>query len=86
LPFRGYDESKESLNKGNFRELHEFADEQNPTLKKATSKNKSENSILVAPEIQRDIMQCFTKEVLHAILEEIGHDVFFLVDESRYVS
>jgi hypothetical protein len=40
---------------------------------------------LVAPEIQRDIMQCFAKEVLQAILEEIGHDVFCLVDESRYV-
>jgi hypothetical protein len=87
LPFRGHDESKVSLNKGNFRELREFAEEQNPTLKRATSKNKSENSLLVALEIQRDIVQCFAKEVLHAILEEIGHDVFcLLVDESRDVS
>jgi hypothetical protein len=31
-------------------------------------------------------VQCFAKEVLHAILEEIGHDAFcLLVDESRYV-
>jgi hypothetical protein len=32
-------------------------------------------------------VQCFAKEVLHAILEEIGYDVFYLlVDESRDVS
>jgi hypothetical protein len=42
---------------------------------------------LVAPEIQRDIVQCFAKEGLHAILEEIGYDVFYLlVDESKDVS
>jgi hypothetical protein len=34
LPFRDHDESKESLNNGNFRELCEFAKEQNPSLKR----------------------------------------------------
>ena len=87
LPFRGHDESKDSLNRGNFREFRDFAAEQNPVLKKATGKGKSENSLLVSPEIQRDIVHCFAKEVLHAILEEIGNDVFcLLVDESRDVS
>jgi len=87
LPFRGHDESKESLNKRNFREFRKFGEEQNPTLRKATCKSNSENSLLVAPEIQKDIVECFAKEVLHAILEEIGHDVFcLLVDESRDVS
>ncbi|KAG2559180.1 hypothetical protein PVAP13_8NG295552 [Panicum virgatum] len=56
LTFRDHDESKDSLNRGNFREFRDFAAEQNP-------------------------------EVLHAILEEIGNDVFcLLVDESRDVS
>ena len=87
LPLRGHDESKDSLNKGNFREFRNFAAEQNLTLRKAIGKKKSENSLLVAPEIQRDIVQCFAKEVLHAILKEIGDDVFcLLVDESRDVS
>jgi hypothetical protein len=41
----------------------------------------------VAPEIQRDIVQCFANEVLHSILDEHGNDVFcLLVDESRDVS
>nr|XP_040245984.1 uncharacterized protein LOC109775849 [Aegilops tauschii subsp. strangulata] len=30
LPFRGHDESDESLNKGNFKELHAYTAEQNP--------------------------------------------------------
>jgi hypothetical protein len=59
----------------------------NPTLRKAIGKNKSDNSLLIAPEIQREIVQCFAKEVLHSILQKIGHDVFcLLVDESRDVS
>ena len=87
LPFRGHDESKGSLNRGNFREFRDFAAELNLTLRKAIGKNKSDNSLLIAPEIQRDIVQCFAKEVLHSILQEIGHDVFcLLVDESRDVS
>ena len=57
-----------------------------PVLRKATSKGKSENNLLVSPEIQRDIVHCFAKKVLQAILE-IGNDVFcLLVDESRDVS
>jgi hypothetical protein len=42
---------------------------------------------LIAPEIQRDIVQRFAKEVLQSILEEIGDDVVcLLVDKSRDVS
>ncbi|XP_066384858.1 uncharacterized protein [Miscanthus floridulus] len=87
LPFRGHDESNKSLNKGNFREFRNFAEEQNLTLRKAVDKKNSDNSLLIAPEIQKDIVHCFAKEVLHSILEEIGDDVFcLLVDESRDVS
>ena len=87
LPFRGHDESKKSLNKWNFREFCNFVEEQNPTLRKEVDKKNSDNSLLIAPEIQKDIVHCFAKEVLHSILEEIGDDVFcLLVDESRDVS
>lgn len=38
---------------------------------------------MIAPEIQKDIVDCFAKEILHSILEELGHDVFcLLIDES----
>jgi hypothetical protein len=45
-------------------EFHDFAAEQNLVLRKATSKGKSENSLLVSAEIQRGIVHCFAKEVL----------------------
>jgi hypothetical protein len=87
LPFWGHDESVKSLNKGNFREFRNFAAQQNPTLRIAVNKKKSDNSLLIAPEIQKDIVHCFAKEVLQSFLEEIGDDVFcLLVDESRDVS
>jgi hypothetical protein len=35
LPFLGHDESKKSLNQGNFREFHTFAAEQNLTSRKS---------------------------------------------------
>ncbi|EEE52071.1 hypothetical protein OsJ_33830 [Oryza sativa Japonica Group] len=35
LPFLGYDESKESNNRGNFREFRDYTAEQNPSLRKA---------------------------------------------------
>ncbi|XP_044958067.1 uncharacterized protein LOC123409163 [Hordeum vulgare subsp. vulgare] len=34
LPFRGHDESEESLNKGNFLEFHAYTAEQNPDVRK----------------------------------------------------
>jgi hypothetical protein len=87
LPFGGHDESVKSLNKGNFKEFRNFAAQQNPTLRIAVNKKKSDNSLLIAPEIQKDIVHCFAKEVLQSFLEEIGDDVFcLLVDESRDVS
>ena len=56
-------------------------------MRKAIGTNGSDNSLLIAPEIQRDIVYCFAQEVLQSILEEIGDDIFFLlVDESRDVS
>jgi hypothetical protein len=44
LPLRGHDESRKSLNQGNFREFRTFTAEQNPTLKKAVNKKKSDKS------------------------------------------
>jgi hypothetical protein len=85
LPFRGHDESKNSLNKGNFLEIYDCLAAHDPNLSKAVG--TAGNSCMLAPEIQRDIVECFANEVLHSILEEIGDDVFcLLVDESRDVS
>jgi hypothetical protein len=87
LVFRGHDESTESLNKGNFLEVYDYMAEHDPKLGKAVTTNAAGNSCLVAPEIQRDIVECFANEVLNAILEELGNDMLsLLVDESIDVS
>jgi len=87
LPFCGHDESLEYNNRGNFKKFYECLAQHDPELPKAMSTNGAANSCLVAPEIQRDIVECFANEIVHYILEELGNDVFWLlVDESRDVS
>ena len=87
LPFRGYDESKDSYNKGNFLEFHDMLLEHDHALGKAVGKYGAGNSLMTSSDIQKDIVECFAKEILHSIMEELGHDVFcLLVDESRDVS
>ena len=72
LPFRGHDESEESLNKGNFKEIHDYTAEQNPALAKVVRHNAPGNNLLTSAKIQKDIAECFAKEILHNILEELG--------------
>nr|XP_040245739.1 uncharacterized protein LOC109783366 [Aegilops tauschii subsp. strangulata] len=87
LPFRGHDESDGSLNKGNFKELHAYTTEQNPEVRKVVAHNAPGNNQLTSSKIQKDIVECFAKEILHSVLREIGNDVFsLLVDESRDVA
>jgi hypothetical protein len=51
------------------------------------STNAAANSCLLAPKIQRDIVEYFANEIVDSILEDLGNDVFcLLVDESRDVS
>ncbi|XP_073362461.1 uncharacterized protein [Aegilops tauschii subsp. strangulata] len=87
LPFRGHDESDESLNKGNFEEFHAYTAEQNPEVRKVVAHNAPGNNQLTSSKIQKDIVECFAKEILHSVLREIGNDVFsLLADESRDVA
>lgn len=84
--FRGHDESKESDNKGNFLQLMEYTIKQNDVIAKAF-KNAPGNNNCLSPKIQKDITECFAREILSSIKEEIGNDVFsLLVDECRDVS
>ncbi|KAJ9557377.1 hypothetical protein OSB04_011991 [Centaurea solstitialis] len=87
LPFRGHDESEESLHRGDFLELIKLIGNQNETVGKVTLGNAHGNNQMVSPSIQKDIVHCFAQEVLKYIFEEIGDDVFsLLVDESSDIS
>ncbi|XP_023766939.1 uncharacterized protein LOC111915515 [Lactuca sativa] len=51
------------------------------------SNNKGLFIELTSPTIQKDIVDCFSKEIIKSISDEIGKDVFvILVDESSHVS
>ncbi|SPT20885.1 unnamed protein product [Triticum aestivum] len=85
-PFRGHDESKESTNKGNSRELMDYTIMHNDVIAKAF-KNAPENNQLLSSTIQKDIIEHFAEEVLSCILKELDNGVFsLLVDECRDVS
>lgn len=76
LPFRGHDETKESLNKGNFLELLKYTAEQNEVVSKVVLGNAPGNNQMTSPKIQKDIVHCFAEELIKSIIEEIDHDVF----------
>ena len=51
LPFRGHDESKTSLNKGNYREVYDFLAVHDAALGKALTIDAADNSLLVSTDI-----------------------------------
>ncbi|TVU15276.1 hypothetical protein EJB05_38787, partial [Eragrostis curvula] len=61
LAFRGHDESEESIKKGNFKELVRLLAEENDKVKQAILCKEGKNDKMVAPEIQRDIANCFSE-------------------------
>lgn len=85
LSFRGHDESKESLCKGNFLEIMDLIllhDKELRELPKPAGNNQ-----YLSPTIQKDVADCFEEEFLNSIFKDMGDDVFaLLVDESSDVS
>ncbi|KAJ9536424.1 hypothetical protein OSB04_un000401, partial [Centaurea solstitialis] len=87
LPFRAHDESETSRSKGCFLSILKLVSEMNPDIGKHTLGNAKKNNKLTSPLIQKDIIDCFVKEVSKRICEEIKNNVFgLLVDESSDVS
>ena len=87
LPFRGHDESKDSINQGNFRELLKWHSDKVDDIKKVVLKNAPKNHQMTLPDIQHDIVRAAAVETLSVIIRDINDALFFiLVDESRDVS
>jgi len=51
----------DSTNKGNFGELVQLLADENDKVKKAVGNNAPKNNKMIAPEIQRDIANCFAE-------------------------
>ena len=87
LPFRGHDESATSSNRGNYLELLQFLADNNDKVREVVMENAPGNLKLLAPSIQKEIVNSCALETLDAIMDGLK-DRFFsiLVDEARDVS
>ncbi|XP_034211299.1 zinc finger MYM-type protein 1-like [Prunus dulcis] len=87
LSFRRNDESATSSNKGNYLELLQFLADNDEKVKEVVLENAPGNLKLVAPKIQKDIVNACAGETLDVIMSGLK-DRFFsiLVDEARDIS
>ena len=85
--FRGHDESATSSNRGNYLELLQFLADNNDKVREVVMENAPGNLKLLAPCIQKEIVNSCALETLDAIMDGLK-DRFFsiLVDEARDVS
>jgi Domain of unknown function (DUF4371) len=87
LPFRGHDESESSDSKGLFLEQMRFLGDHNKEIDEVILDNAPQNLKLVAPEIQKDIVNACAEETIQEILTELGDELFsVMVDEARDAS
>nr|XP_020153356.1 zinc finger MYM-type protein 1-like [Aegilops tauschii subsp. strangulata] len=78
--FRGHDESFNSINKGNFRELLDWYKCKRKDVEEAFDKGQ-DNALMICGEIQKDLAACCAMEVTKVIKSELGHKKFsVLVD------
>lgn len=84
LSFRGHDESKESLNRGNLIELLNWYAVRCKEIKEVLFSNAPGNDQMTSPTIQKDLVNCCALKTTRAIINEIGDSLFsILVDEAR---
>ncbi|XP_058734484.1 uncharacterized protein LOC131606207 [Vicia villosa] len=82
--FRGRDESKESLNQGNFLQLVKLLACYNDEVAKVVLENAPSNSKYTSHKIQKEILHILSSRVKKYIREEIGDSKFcIVVDEAR---
>ncbi|CAN6581607.1 unnamed protein product [Malus baccata var. baccata] len=88
LPFRGHDESDTSNNRGNYLELLQFLADHDEKIKEVVLENASGNLKLIAPSIQKDIVNSCAFKTIKAIMKEVKESKFFsiMVDESHDIS
>ncbi|KAH1264694.1 Zinc finger MYM-type protein 1 [Glycine max] len=87
LAFRGHDESTNSANQGNFLELLRFLAKHNESINHVVLENAPENHQLIAPKIQKDIVNAAALETTNAIITDLEDELFaIIVDEARDIS
>ncbi|KAL6659901.1 hypothetical protein ACP70R_002023 [Stipagrostis hirtigluma subsp. patula] len=83
LACRGHDESDDSLNGGNFRELLKWLAQNFEEVDKVVLKNAPKNAQMTSPTIQKDLINSCAKETTSLIMQDLGEEFFsILADES----
>ncbi|XP_071741139.1 uncharacterized protein [Rutidosis leptorrhynchoides] len=81
---RGHDERPCSMNRGNFLELLKFLSSYNKEVENVVLDNAQQNSQYTSPDVQKEILHIFARNVQRSIRDEIGNAKFCLiVDECR---
>ncbi|KAG8660787.1 hypothetical protein MANES_02G192750v8 [Manihot esculenta] len=89
LAFRGNDEYEGSLNKEKFIELLKVLASFNEKINNVALKNAPENLKLIAPSIQKDIINICVVETTNVIIRDVEDDLFSILQMGvviRYVN
>ncbi|XP_070013079.1 uncharacterized protein [Nicotiana sylvestris] len=87
MSFRGHDEGEASTKRGNFVELLQWYANRDDEVKKVVLQSAPQNNMMIAPNIQNEIVNACAKEIMKAIVEDLNGEYFgILVDESKDVS
>ncbi|XP_075091755.1 uncharacterized protein LOC142171930 [Nicotiana tabacum] len=87
MSLRGHDEGETSTKRGNFVELLQWYADRDDEVKKVVLQSAPQNNMMIAPNIQKEIVNACAKEIIKAIVEDLNGDYFgILVDESKDVS
>ena len=86
MAFRGHDESESSNNAGNFLEFMKYLGDHNKEIDKVILDNAPQNCKLVAPGIQKDVVNACAEETIKEVITELGDELFsVLIDEMPQV-
>ncbi|XP_042031566.1 zinc finger MYM-type protein 1-like [Salvia splendens] len=84
LAFRRHDETSTSSNRGNFLELLYWYSLWNDEVGQVVLNNAPGNNQMIAPSIQKEIVNACAVETTLEIMKELGDELFsIMVDESR---
>ncbi|XP_042009030.1 zinc finger MYM-type protein 1-like [Salvia splendens] len=84
LGFRGHDETSTSSSRGNFLELLYWYSLSNDEVGQVVLNNAPGNNQMIAPSIQKEIVNACAIETTLEIMKEHGDELFsIMVDESR---
>ena len=87
MPCRDHDEKQDSLNIGNFIELLKFHAEGGIDVEDVVLDNAPKNCQIIAPSVQKDIINACAKGTTKAIIIDISDECFaILADESADIS